>query len=76
MGPHNNLFADVRGIDLNLSTPLPDNDSISKRSWQPQYSVADLLANDRNWDGSALNLSTVRDAKLVVWNDGEWRVVA
>lgn len=58
-------FADVSGIDLNLSTPLPVNDTISitQRSGSHNILVTDLLANDRNWDGSALNLSGVADAK-------------
>jgi len=56
-------FADVSGVNLSLDNPLPVKDVITldNRIGVKLIKVADLLANDRDWQGDAIHLTTISD---------------
>lgn len=58
-------FADVSGVDITLDSPMPVKDviTIADRNGLKLIKVADLLANDRDWQGDALHLTTISDIK-------------
>ncbi len=58
-------FADVSGVDITLDSPMPVKDviTIANRNGLKLIKVADLLANDRDWQGDALHLTTISDIK-------------
>ncbi|MDP2811970.1 MAG: S8 family serine peptidase, partial [Rhodocyclaceae bacterium] len=73
-------FADVSAVDITLDNPLPVKDvlTISDRNGTKLIKVADLLANDRDWQGDALHITTISDIKggtlVGTWNAAtqEW----
>ncbi|MDP3592373.1 S8 family serine peptidase, partial [Phenylobacterium sp.] len=58
-------FADVSAVDITLDNPLPVKDviTIDNRTGTKLIKVADLLANDRDWQGDALHITTLSDVK-------------
>jgi Ca2+-binding RTX toxin-like protein len=56
-------FADISAVDITLDNPLPVKDVISlpNRIGMKLIKVADLLANDRDWQGDALHITTISD---------------
>ncbi|MBI5107649.1 MAG: S8 family serine peptidase, partial [Rhodocyclales bacterium] len=58
-------FADVSAVDITLDNPLPVKDvlTIADRNGVKLIKVTDLLANDRDWQGDALHLTTLSDLK-------------
>jgi|CXWL01.1.fsa_nt_gi Ca2+-binding RTX toxin-like protein len=58
-------FADVTGIDITLDNPMPVKDviTIANRTGLKLIKVADLLANDRDWQNDALHITTISDIK-------------
>ena len=58
-------FADVSAVDITLDNPLPVKDvlTIADRVGLKLIKVADLLANDRDWQGDALHITTISDVK-------------
>ncbi|MDP1610950.1 MAG: Ig-like domain-containing protein, partial [Sulfuritalea sp.] len=58
-------FADVSGVDITLDSPMPVKDviTIADRVGTKLIKVADLLANDRDWQGDLLHITTISDLK-------------
>lgn len=58
-------FADISAVDITLDNPLPVKDviTINNRMGVKLIKVADLLANDRDWQGDALHITTISDLK-------------
>jgi len=58
-------FADVSAVDITLDNPLPVKDviTIADRNGAKLISVAQLLANDVDWQGDALHITTISDVK-------------
>jgi Ca2+-binding RTX toxin-like protein/subtilisin-like proprotein convertase family protein len=56
-------FADVTAVDITLDNPLPVKDilTIADRAGLKLIKVSDLLANDRDWQGDALHITTISD---------------
>jgi Ca2+-binding RTX toxin-like protein len=58
-------FADVSAVDITLDNPIPVKDvlTIADRNGAKLISVASLLANDLDWQGDALHITTISDVK-------------
>jgi Ca2+-binding RTX toxin-like protein len=58
-------FADVSAVDITLDNPMPVRDvlTIADRTGIKLIKVSDLLANDRDWQGDALHITTISDLK-------------
>ncbi len=58
-------FADISAVDITLDNPLRVKDvlTIDNRTGTKLIKVADLLANDRDWQGDALQITTISDLK-------------
>ena len=58
-------FADVSAVDITLDNPMLVKDvlTIADRSGVKLIRVSDLLANDRDWQGDALHITTISDIK-------------
>ena len=58
-------FADVSAVNITLDNPLPVKDvlTLDSRSGLKLIKVADLLANDKDWQGDALHFTTISDLK-------------
>lgn len=56
-------FADVSAVDIALPNPMPVKDviTIADRSGLKLIKASDLLANDRDWQGDALHITTISD---------------
>jgi hypothetical protein len=56
---------DISAVDITLDNPLPVKDvlTIDNRTGTKLIKVADLLANDRDWQGDALQITTISDLK-------------
>ncbi|WP_341929606.1 S8 family serine peptidase, partial [Methyloversatilis discipulorum] len=56
-------FADVSAVDITLDNPFPVQDviTIADRSGPKLIKVADLLANDRDWQADTLRITTLSD---------------
>ncbi|WP_430435619.1 S8 family serine peptidase [Methyloversatilis sp.] len=56
-------FADVSAVDITLDNPFPVQDvvTIADRSGPKLIKVADLLANDRDWQADTLRITTISD---------------
>ena len=73
-------FADVSAVDITLDNPFPVKDvlTIADRVGVKLIKVADLLANDRDWQGDQLHIATISDIKggtiVGTWNAAtqEW----
>uniref|UniRef100_UPI002627EBE3 calcium-binding protein n=1 Tax=Propionivibrio sp. TaxID=2212460 RepID=UPI002627EBE3 len=73
-------FADLSAVDITLDNPMPVKDviTIANRTGMKLIKVADLLANDRDWQGDALHITTISDLKggsiVGAWNatSQEW----
>jgi hypothetical protein len=54
----------VKAVDVTLDNPMPVKDvlTIGDRSGPKTISVAQLLANDRDWQGDALHIGKLRHA--------------
>lgn len=63
-------FSDVSGVDITLDNPLPAGDTVATdaqgqamdRHAAHLIAASQLLANDRDWQGDRLHISTVLDA--------------
>jgi Ca2+-binding RTX toxin-like protein len=58
-------FADVSAVDITLDNPLPVKDviTLANRVGMKLIKVSDLLANDSDWQGDALHITTISDIK-------------
>jgi Ca2+-binding RTX toxin-like protein len=58
-------FGDVKAVDVTLDNPMPVKDvlTIGDRSGPKTISVAQLLANDRDWQGDALHITAISDVR-------------
>jgi hypothetical protein len=58
-------FADVSAVDFTLDNPMPVKDvvTIADRIGTKLIKVSDLLANDRDWQGDALHITTISDVQ-------------
>ena len=58
-------FADVSSVDITLDNPMPVKDvlTIADRNGAKLISVTSLLANDLDWQGDALHITTISDVK-------------
>jgi Ca2+-binding RTX toxin-like protein/LysM repeat protein len=58
-------FADVSAVDITLDNPMPVKDvlTIADRVGTKLIKVLDLLANDRDWQGDALHITTISDLR-------------
>lgn len=58
-------FADVSGVEITLDNPFPVKDvlTIANRIGTQLIKVADLLVNDRDWQGDALHITQFSDIK-------------
>ncbi|MBK7900593.1 MAG: S8 family serine peptidase [Betaproteobacteria bacterium] len=56
-------FADVSAVDLTLDNPFPVKDviALANRTGVKLIKVADLLKNDRDWQGDTLKLTRISD---------------
>jgi Ca2+-binding RTX toxin-like protein len=58
-------FADISALDITIDSPFPVKDvlTLDNRTGMKLIKVSDLLANDRDWQGDALHITTISDLK-------------
>ena len=56
-------FADLSAVDITLDNPIPVKDvvTIANRTGTKLIKVSDLLANDCDWQGDAIHMTTISD---------------